>query len=214
MCGRYDLALEKKRLESHYGIPVESDIAPRYNIAPGQQILVLREKGFSYLKWGLVPHWAKDTKIAFKLINARSETILEKPSFREAFKKRRCLIPATGFYEWEKIGKTKQPYRFSMKDGSVFSFSGIWESWNSPEGNIIETCSILTTAPNELMRSFHVRMPVVLDSRHYNLWLTEQRAEKLVELLVPFDTERMLGYEVDQIVNSPKNDMPVCIQAI
>jgi putative SOS response-associated peptidase YedK len=169
----------------------------------------------SIQRWGLVPHWAKDIKIGYKMINARSETILEKPSFRTAFKKRRCLIPADGFYEWKKEGadnKAKQPFHFGMKDDSLFAFAGIWEQWKSPEGTVLETCAILTTTPNELVADVHDRMPVILPPTQYELWLSAEpeRVAQLQNLLVPFAADAMKRYPVSSMVNSPKNDLAAC----
>ena len=145
-------------------------------------------------------------------INGRSETVLEKPAFRDSFRTRRCLIPADGFYEWKKAGKQRQPFHFGMKDGSLFAFAGVWDRWRSPAGQVLESCSILTTAPNELLADVHDRMPVILPRRHYQIWLTAPvaEAERLAELLVPFDASFMKRYAVSPLVNKPQNEMPEC----
>jgi putative SOS response-associated peptidase YedK len=150
------------------------------------------------------------------MINSRSETVLEKPAFRECFQKRRCLIPADGVYEWKKIGKSKQPLHFGMKDDSLFAFAGIWDRWKSPEGKFIESCSILTTTPNELIRDVHDRMPVILHRNHYGAWLTAPPSESkaLAALLGPYEAELMRRYEVSQLVNSPQNDVSLCAESL
>jgi putative SOS response-associated peptidase YedK len=232
MCGRFRLSKTDKEVMKQFGVEIDPDYSPRYNISPSQQVRVMKladDSGAArsatvamqmhIQRWGLVPHWAKDVKIGYKMINARSETILEKPSFRTAFKKRRCLIPADGFYEWKKDGdsnsKAKQPFHFGMKDDSLFAFAGIWEQWKAPEGAVLETCAILTTSPNELVADVHDRMPVILPASQYALWLTAEaeRVERLQELLVPYPAEEMKKYPVSSVVNSPKNDMAACAAA-
>jgi putative SOS response-associated peptidase YedK len=198
----------------------ESDLEwePRYNIAPTQSIPVIRQdrgrsaRCLSLVRWGLIPSWAKDVSIGSRLINGRSETLLEKPAFKESFRNRRCLIPADGFYEWKKVGKAKQPFHFGMQDDSLFAFAGIWDCWKSPPGQRLASCSILTTAPNELLADVHDRMPVILPQRHYEAWLTgpASEAERLSELLVAFDASLMKRYAVSSTVNKPQNDGPDC----
>ena len=167
-------------------------------------------------RWGLVPFWAKDPSIGSRLINGRSETVLDKPSFREPFAQRRCLVPANGFYEWEKVGKRKQAFHFGMKDGTLFAFAGLWDQWKSPEGAILESCTILTTTPNELLQEVHDRMPVILHRSQYEGWLTALPAERrrLKEMLEPFEAELMTGYEVSLMVNNPRNDTPACAERV
>jgi putative SOS response-associated peptidase YedK len=231
MCGRFRLSKTDKEVMKQFGVEIDPDYSPRYNISPSQQVRVLKlaeDSGAAAAsgtvamqmhiqRWGLVPHWAKDVKIGYKMINARSETILEKPSFRTAFKKRRCLIPADGFYEWKKDGdsKAKQPFHFGMKDDSLFAFAGIWELWKSPEGTVLETCAILTTTPNELVAEVHDRMPVILPAAQYALWLTAEaeRVAQLQDLLVSHPAEEMRKYPVSSVVNSPKNDVAACAAA-
>lgn len=194
----------------------EEDWSPRYNIAPTQPVATVRQTGsgriLSMMRWGLVPSWATDIKIGNQLINGRSETLLEKPAFREAFRSRRCLIPADGFYEWKKAGKQRYPFHFGMKDNSLFAFAGVWDRWKSPGGAMLQSCSILTTAPNELLEDVHDRMPVILPRCHYEAWLIAPaaEAERLAELLVPFDAGLMSRYPVGPLVNKPENETPEC----
>lgn len=155
------------------------ELRPRYNIAPTQPVSVVRAKGSARvivsMRWGLIPNWAKDASMA--QINARSETLLEKPAFKENFERRRCLIPADGFYEWRRSGRSKQPFHFGMKDDSLFAFAGIWDRWRTPQGQLIESCAILTTAPNELLRDVHDRMPVILRPETYHVWLSNTASD-------------------------------------
>ena len=164
------------------------------------------------MRWGLVPSGASDISIGARLINGRSETVLEKPAFRDSFRLRRCLVPADGFYEWKKAGKERHPFHFVMKDSSLFAFAGVWDRWRSPTGQVVESCSILTTAPNELLDGVHDRMPVILPQRHYQTWLSAPatEAQRLEELLVPFDASVMQRYPVSPLVNKPEKDVPEC----
>ncbi|HEX8355517.1 MAG TPA: SOS response-associated peptidase, partial [Pyrinomonadaceae bacterium] len=183
----------------------------RYNIAPTQEVLAVREspdgREMTLYKWGLVPAWAKDASVGAKLINARSETVTEKPSFREAFKRRRCVIPADGFYEWQRLEGRKQPFFFRMRDERPFGFAGLWERWEGEGGKVINSCAILTTEANEVLRPVHDRMPVILHPDDYGLWLgAEARELDLVkEMLRPYPAEEMVGYPVGSGVNSPRN---------
>lgn len=182
----------------------------RYNTAPSQNVaVILNDNGIMKLdafRWGLIPYWAKDTKIGYKMINARADTITEKPSFKNAFKQRRCLIPANGFYEWKKIGSDKQPYRIMLEDEKIFSMAGLWETWNSPEGEKIFSCTIITTTPNELMIDIHDRMPMILTIDDEKKWLDpEQTVEDLKNMLQPFPAENMKAYPVSKDVGSVKN---------
>ncbi len=217
MCGRYRMTRADK-LAQQFEVDNEVEWTPRYNIAPGQQVAVVRQhadrpgREFSKMKWGLVPFWAKDPNIGYKMINARAETIAEKPAYREAFKSRRCLLPADGFYEWKKEGKEKQPYNFGMKDDSLFALAGVWERWKDPKGAMIETCSILTTTPNALLQDVHDRMPVILKPDDYELWLDPgfKHVDALLEVMQPFDATLMKRYPVSARVNLVKNDDPEC----
>jgi putative SOS response-associated peptidase YedK len=165
---------------------------------------------------GPYPYWAKDPSIGYKLINARSETVGSKPAFREAFESRRCLIPADGFYEWKRTEKAKQPFHFGLQDDSLFAFAGLWDRWRDPGGQVVESCSILTTAPNSLLANVHNRMPVILSPEHYDLWLDPgfKRVEALKEMLNPFDAMLMKRYPVSTRVNFVKNDDPECATAL
>lgn len=223
MCGRYTLTVDPADLqEAFYWADFSNiNLAPRYNIAPTQGALAIpntEEKKADYFTWGLVPFWAKDPIIGSRMINARSETIAEKPSFRNAFKRRRCLILADGFYEWQKVSgtKTKIPTFIRMKDGKPFAFAGLWENWHSPDGSQILSTTIITTQPNELMKPIHNRMPVILQESAYELWLTpgEMTSDKLSPLLVPFDADSMETYPVSRLVNNPRNDQPECVQPL
>lgn len=218
MCGRFDLHIPRELLERIFGAPFLHDIQPHYNIAPSQQIVVVRtdqegNRQFAFLKWGLIPYWTKDPSIGSKMINARSETVDVKPAFRNSLKHRRCIIPANGFYEWEEVEGKKKPLYVKMKDDSPMLFAGIWDHWKSSEGNEIESCTILTTNSNELIKPLHDRMPLILEAGDVNLWLDTQVTdpEKLKLLLVPYPSEKMGMFPVSEIVNSPRNDNPECI---
>jgi len=217
MCGRYRLSRPKYLVEYFDAEAEEEDFRASYNIAPTQAVATVRsgaaKRVLSNMRWGLIPWWAKDIAIGSRMINARSETVRENAAFRDSFRQRRCLIPADGFYEWKKSGKTKRPFHFGMKDGSLFAFAGIWDCWKSPEGKLLESCSILTTAPNDLVKDIHDRMPVILPQSHYEPWLTvpPAQADGLLELLTPFDASLMRKYEVSSLVNSPENDSPECV---
>ena len=229
MCGRFRVARSKEILDQAFGsvdgpVPVEwaADYAaawrPRYNAAPGQLIAAVRQhatrpvRQFVPLRWGLIPAWANDTSVGYKMINARAETAAEKPSFRDALRKRRCLIPADGFYEWKKLAKTKIPYCFTMSDDSVFAFAGLWERWRSPAGEAVESCTILTTMPNELTAEIHDRMPVIVAPADYALWLDPgfTRVDELKPLLRLFPAEKMRRYRVSDRVNLVQHDDAEC----
>ncbi|MBW2484724.1 MAG: SOS response-associated peptidase [Deltaproteobacteria bacterium] len=221
MCGRFALKTPPRSIQQHFDIPETIDLSPSYNIAPSQDIVVIRHlSGKDYrqldmLRWGLIPGWAKDMKISYRMINARAETLAQKPSFRAAFKKRRCLIAADGFYEWRHLGKTKQPYFVHMKNGAVFGFAGLWESWTSPGGSIVESCTIITTSANDLVRKIHDRMPVILHPQKYAAWLNQESWENSLQpLLVPYPASEMESYRVSSEVNNPKNNIPACLQPL
>jgi len=191
MCGRYTLKTTPDVVADQFHFEELSDLKPRYNIAPSQLVACVRitsgstTREGSILRWGLIPSWAKDPAIGMKLINARAETVAEKPSFRKSFKQRRCLVLADGFYEWQKAGRVKQPYYIRMKDDRPFAFAGLWEHWASPGGQVIETCALLTIEPNELMAPIHSRMPVILNPDAYDDWLDpdQQNVARLATLL-------------------------------
>ena len=217
MCGRFALTANSEELANHFNLNQKVTLGPRYNIAPSQPVSIIRSttsgNKLSAVRWGLIPHWAKDEKISYKLINARSETIQEKPSFRDAFKSRRCLIPATGFYEWKHEGRMKQPYYIKMKNGSLFAMAGIWESWQSPQGKTIESCSIITTEPNGIVAKIHDRMPVIIPNQSYGLWLSST-GNSLQEFLRPHSSFKMTAYPVSGMVNNAKNEGDGCIRKI
>jgi len=168
-----------------------------------------QQRSLDALQWGLIPYWTKDPKVAYRTINARAETVDKAPSFRQAFAKRRCLIPADGFYEWRKTAKPKLPFAIAMKDGRPFTFAGLWENWKDPEsGEWLRTCTIITGEPNELVAQIHPRMPVILPEEHYSAWLGETEDGNLKELLVPYPAEQMCMWKISPRVNSPKNDDP------
>src|SRR6267143_4189868 len=189
---------------------------PRYNVAPTQDILAVRfnpetkERTLDALRWGLVPYWAKDMKIGYSLINAKAETVAEKPAFREAFKSRRCLIAADGFYEWTKLdAKTKQPYAMVMKDRSLFGFAGLWERWtDKASGEVVRSFTIITTTPNDVCAPIHDRMPVIVERANYGRWLGEEPADpmRLLMMLKPFAAEQMECFPVGTAVGNVKND--------
>jgi len=211
MCGRFQLSVKGKQISERYQLSVYDDtFKPSYNCAPSQLlpvILLQNNRQLHYFKWGLIPFWAKNAAIGNRLINTRAETVEEKPSFRDAFQHRRCLIPANGFFEWEKTG-TGKPYRFFMKDESIFSLAGIWESWKNNQGEVIRTFSILTTRPNALVQKVHPRMPVILAPNHEQDWLNETKPEKLKKLLLPFDASKMDAYPVSKRLNNPAINDP------
>jgi putative SOS response-associated peptidase YedK len=203
------------------GLPIPPPLAPRYNIAPSQLVACVRtnpettEREWVELQWGLVPSWAKEASIGHKLINARGETVAEKPSFRKAFTHRRCLVLADGFYEWKREGTTKQPYYIRMKDHRPFAFAGLWERWEK-EDPAIESCSLITIGPNAVMEPIHHRMPVILATTQYAEWLdvSLHETERLNRLLRPFPPEEMEAYPVSLMVNNPRNDHPECVAPI
>lgn len=216
MCGRFAQKSSAKKVSKQFKVEEVPPLVERYNVAPTQPVLVVREPNAReavFLKWGLVPHWAKDPAIGNKLINARAETVTEKPSFREAFKRRRCLVPMEGFYEWARRGDSKRPFYFHMRDGEPFAVAGLWEQWER-EGEPLETCTLLTTEANELLSGYHDRMPVILRPKDYDLWLDadERTAERLLSLLHPYSSEEMTAYAVSPMVNRPSNDSPRCIE--
>jgi putative SOS response-associated peptidase YedK len=171
---------------------------------------------FAKMRWGLIPYWAKDKSFGAKAINAVSETAAEKPAFKDSMKKRRCLILADGFYEWKKLCSKKQPYNIGMKDGGLFAFSGLWDRWKDPDGKVIESCTILTTEANPLLKDIHDRMPVVIEKEDYDLWLDPDMTDpvKLADLLKSFDSRKMRIYPVSSAVNSVKNDVPECAEEV
>jgi putative SOS response-associated peptidase YedK len=223
MCGRYKLSRRKQLVEEYFGaVSEDCEWNPRYNIAPSQPVLTIRQdarepvKRLSTMRWGLIPSWSKDPSIGYKTINARSETVTTTASFQEPFKSQRCLIPADGFYEWKREGKTKQPYCFEVNDGQLFAFAGLWDRWRDPQGDMIESCTILTTTPNSFLTDIHERMPVILRVADYDLWLDPafKQIESLSEMLRPFDPAQMRRYPVSARVNQVDNDDPDCAMPV
>lgn len=218
MCGRYTLKTPVEALAKRFEVKDVSSVVPSYNIAPTQEVAsVLSENGvraLEMLHWGLIPSWADDPEIGSRMINARAETVPEKPSFRRAFRSRRCLILADGFYEWRKTGGGKQPHYIRMEDGSPFALAGLWESWKN--GREIRSCAIITTEANEIVGEIHDRMPVILHPEDYDLWLDPDFDEKdpLTTLLKPYPASEMEAYPVSSYVNSPSNDDPGCVQSV
>jgi putative SOS response-associated peptidase YedK len=216
MCGRYTLSTPAGRLAEEFQLDSTVEIPPSYNVAPTQQVAaVLEDEGgrrLEMLRWGLVPSWADDPDIGARMINARSETAPEKPSFRRAFRGRRCLIAADGFYEWKREDGGKQPYYFRMQDGRPFAFAGLWESWDKGGGEL-RTCTILTTRPNSVLNGIHDRMPVILPHDAYNAWLDpDADKEELEELMIPYPGDDLETYPVSRFVNSPSNNDERCIE--
>lgn len=226
MCGRFTLTHRAEEIAEHFEVHSPPTLSPRYNIAPTQEICVLRSDGngqrsLGVVRWGLIPSWAKDRKIASRLINARSETVAEKPAFRSALRRRRCLIPASGFYEWSGKKGAKTPHFFHRPDGGLLVFAGLWESWQPPpdeeSGAVpdpVETATILTTEANARIRPLHHRMPVILEPRDWARWLDpEQRdAEPLVSLLVPGSPDQIDERVVSTRINDVRNDDASCLE--
>ena len=219
MCGRYTLVNLARLTDLFPWIRDLPDHPARYNVAPTQPILVLPNNHpdrLEFFHWGLIPFWAKDPSIGGKMINARAETLAEKNSYKNALKRRRCLIPADGFYEWQHLpkSKTKQPLYIHMKDGKPFAFAGLWETWNSPDGSQLNSATIITTSPNDLMLPIHNRMPVILKPEHYKLWLdpAEKSPDELTNLLKPYPAGEMDAYPISTAVNNVRNDTPDLIK--
>ncbi len=220
MCGRYTIVVSIEELMLRYlsDLPTNRYHTPRYNVAPMQQVLAVVNDGeknrLGELRWGLVPSWASDDKIGSKMINARAETLLEKPSFRNLVQRKRALVPADGFFEWKQAGGEKQPMRITMRDGGIFSMAALYDTWVAPDGRRIGTCTIITTTPNELMADIHDRMPVILRPEDEAFWLDRGNADTtgLMSLLRPYDAGAMRAYPVSRIVGNVKNDVPECIE--
>jgi putative SOS response-associated peptidase YedK len=216
MCGRFVRKTDLREAAKFFSAAVvETDQGPSYNVAPRQPIAVVMEAGrrrIVSMQWGLIPSWSKDANIGYKMINARAETILEKPSFKGAFKHRRCLIIADGFYEWREEGTRKVPVYIFLKDKGPFGMAGIYETWKSPAGEEIRTCSIITTAANEFMKKIHERMPVIIKREDESTWLSDKSDEQaLIGLLKPYRASQMQCHEVSAAVNSPMHNAEDCI---
>jgi putative SOS response-associated peptidase YedK len=218
MCGRFVTVIPAEELRAIFALIENPQIEPRYNIAPMQKAGIVRQaedstNRFDFLKWGLVPSWSTDPTKGSMLINARSETVKEKPSFRHAIKTNRCIIPISGFYEWTLVGKEKHPHYIYITDKSVMGLAGIWEHWKSPDGTALETFSILTTTANKRLEPLHERMPVILHPSDYDLWLDKKLTDPnhLDHLYKPFPDEMIEFHEVPTLVNNPRFDSPACI---
>lgn len=218
MCGRFVMTLDPDNVRQFFGVPDVPEIVSRYNIAPSQQILAICQNGDGYrfvrdFRWGLIPHWSKDPAIGNKMINARCETVGEKPAYRGPIRYHRCLVPASGFLEWLHEGKTKVPFYVHRKDGGAIAFAGIRDSWKGPEG-AIDSCSILTTEANSLVMKLHDRMPVILSRSEFDIWLDREvnDPEKLQSLFSPFPSDLLEAVQVSPLVNNPRNDSPECLK--
>lgn len=222
MCGRFTLHTPADTVAELFDLSEVPEWTPRYNLAPTQQVPTVRADGaehkrkFHALTWGLIPSWARDPKMGARMINARAETVHEKPTFRTAFRQRRCLILADGFYEWKRLERGKQPHFISMQDGRPFALAGLWEHWERPGEPPIDSCTIITTEPNELLAPIHDRMPVILDESAYDEWMDPdlRDVKRLGELLRPFPPTRMMAYPISKLVNSPSNDGPECVEPL
>lgn len=221
MCGRFTLRSSRQALAKAFNLLEVPDVLPRFNIAPGHSVAVVRQipraqgRELAYLRWGLIPAWADDPSIGKRMANARSETAATKPCFRRAFRSRRCLVIADGFYEWQRTNGRKQPYFVGLQSDRPFGLAGLWERWEKG-GEPVESCTILTTDANELMQPIHERMPVILPPEQYDLWLDArcQDTEKLTKLLRPCSAKDLVAYRVSTLVNNPKNDVVKCIEAM
>jgi putative SOS response-associated peptidase YedK len=221
MCGRFTLRTDLRHLETTFDFDGGPDHSPRFNIAPTQDVAAVRrnqeadQRELVFLHWGLIPSWADDPKIGNRMINARAETVAEKPAFRSAFTKRRCLVVADGFYEWQKVGGKKQPYFIHRQDDEPFAFAGLWEFWKG-DGEEIQSCTLITTEANALMEPIHDRMPVILSPEDYPIWLDAEFKDKesLKGLLRPCDPALLEAYPVTTLVNNPRNDLAKCIERV
>lgn len=220
MCGRYTLTVKPEVLAAHFHLAAPPAFLPRFNVAPSQDVPVVRMDAngprFDMIRWGYIPSWAKTPSIGAKMINARSESAGVKVAFRSALRERRCLIPADGFYEWRRNGLKKQPFYIRRRDDRVFAFAGLWTAWNGPNGEFIESCAVLTTEPNEMLRQIHDRMPVIMDERGYDIWLSPEETDprRVIHLLTPMPTDNLVIHPVSPHVNDPANDDPACIEQV
>ena len=220
MCGRFTLTTSPQQVAEHFGLAEIPELSPRYNIAPTQAVAVVRGTGadrapvFELRRWGLIPSWAKDPGIGSRMINARIETAAEKPAFRAAFRRRRCLVPADGFYEWKAHPKRRRPHHVRLADGELFGLAGLFEAWKSPEGESIESCTLLTTAANAALRPLHHRMPILIDPERYAEWLDPELQDPGIirSLTHPGLSDRLHFHPVGFQVNNPRNDDPICIE--
>lgn len=211
MCGRFTLTIDINRVAQAFHVEPSVQVQPRYNIAPTQDVVAVMRNGTTHLdmlRWGLIPAWAKEESVGSRMINARAETLAEKPSFKRLLTSRRCLIVADGFYEWKQENGGKTPMYITLKDQEPFAFAGLWDAWKSPEGSVLRTCTIITTAPNALLASIHNRMPVILPREVQDDWLDPalKEAPALQNLLKSYPTEEMTARPVGRLVNNPKYD--------
>ena len=220
MCGRYSLIADIGDLQDRFLFDGEDlEYAPRFNIAPTQEVLGVvagETRRAGYMRWGLIPRWAKKASIGSRMINARAETVAEKPAFREALRRRRCLVLADGFYEWQKVGASRRPMRIFMRTGEPFAFAGLWETWRNPEGEVVPSCTILTTEANDLLRPIHDRMPVILPREREHFWLDANVNDPaaITDVLTPYPADAMEVYEVSSLVNSYVNDGPEILEPV
>ena len=222
MCGRYTLTSPGETVAEVFDLVAVPEVLPRYNLAPTQEAAVVRvvrpgaPRTLDPLRWGLIPAWAKEPGIGNRMINARAESVAEKPGYRDSFRQKRCLVPANGFYEWQAVGKLKQPYLIRRQDRQVFGFAGLWSTWRGAEGNTLETFTIITTTPNDVLRPLHDRMPVILDRRDFAAWLDPANRDRdhLQSLLVPAPPAGWEAIPVSRAVNNPANDHPTCIEPL
>jgi putative SOS response-associated peptidase YedK len=220
MCGRFVLTADLQAIQQSFDLlTLPAQFQPRYNIAPTQPVAVItneKSRELTFYRWGLIPSWAKDDSMAARMINARSETAAEKPAFRSALRRRRCIIPADGFYEWQQHGKDKIPFFIHRQERQIFGMAGLWEIWQEPGGGEIRTCTILTTEANTFMKNYHERMPVILRREDYRLWLSpnEEPAGLLTGLMRPYAEDDLVAYPVSKAVNRPGNDSPELIRPL
>lgn len=226
MCGRFTLRAPASVVAEQFSIFEISPWKARYNIAPSQPVAAVRMAGagakttsrreLALLRWGLIPSWASDPAIGNRLINARAETAAAKPAFRTPFRRRRCLVVADGFYEWQRAGKRKVPHLVRLRDDRPFAFAGLWDLWEGPDHSVIESCTLLTTEANDVVRPIHDRMPVILAPADYDRWLDPAvgDSEELAALLRPYPSDQMTAYAVSPLVNSPANDEPGCVEPV
>ncbi|SHJ64051.1 Putative SOS response-associated peptidase YedK [Malonomonas rubra DSM 5091] len=219
MCGRISLGSTAEAIAQILRVSGVPEVKPRWNIAPGQNILAIRlnenrERAPALLFWGLIPPWSKDRSISYKMINARAETVSEKPSFRVAYKSRRCLVPITGFYEWKRSEKKKIPFHIRKIDSSLFTVAGLWECWtDKASGEVVESCALLTTDSNSLLTPIHHRMPVIVGEKHYDEWLAGD-SEHLMRLLLPYEWDGFEAIQVSDYVNNARHEGERCLEPV
>ncbi len=216
MCGRFSFATDWEEVLREFAINTSQYTdRPRYNVAPGQLVTAIisshGERRIGPLKWGLIPHFSKDARVGYKMINARAESLEEKPSYRQLLDRKRCLIPADGYYEWKRDAGKSTPYRMVVRDRTLFAMAGLFDTWIDPEGNKISSCTIITTAASEWMTKIHERMPVILTEEEEKTWLSARDFQNVKQLLRPYEAEKMKAYPVSPLVNNVKNDSPLCI---